>query len=56
MTEQASLKIAVEAGVVRARRVVAAWESGDLAGAINALEEWADDTVEAFPGLDYSDD
>lgn len=43
-------------GAVLARRAAARWESGDLAGAIAALTEWADDVQAAFPGLDYSDD
>ncbi|GEM_PF-2997724 len=32
----------VQAGVAAARRVVGAWESGDLAGAVNELEGWAE--------------
>jgi hypothetical protein len=50
-----ALSVALEAGVMLARRVAANWESGDLALAVGALEEWADDTADAFPTLDYSD-
>lgn len=46
----------LETGAVLALRAVNRWESGDLAGAVNALQEWAGDVQDAFPGLDYSDD
>jgi hypothetical protein len=47
---------ALELGVVLARRVVENWAQGDLAGAVNALEEWADEVEGDFPDLDFSDD
>lgn len=45
----------LETGVVLARRAIAAWSGGDLAGALNALEAWADEVQAEFPGLDYDD-
>lgn len=47
---------ALACGVMLARRVLNNWESGDLAGAVNALREWADDVESDFPDLDYSDE
>lgn len=46
----------LETGVVLVRRALAAWQSGDLAGAVNALDEWADEVESNFPALDYADD
>lgn len=51
-----SMAAVLETGVVLARRVVANWEAGDLAGAVNGLREWADDVESDFPGLDLADD
>lgn len=51
-----TLGVALAVGVVLSRRVVAQWSQGDLAGAVNALEEWADETESRFPALDFSDD
>lgn len=45
----------LETGVVLVRRALAAWASGDLAAAINGLEEWAGDVESNFPALDYDD-
>ena len=41
------------AGVAGAREVVANWSGGDLAGAVNNLEEWADFMVEIYPDMKY---
>lgn len=49
-------KVPLETGVINARRVVANWSSGDLAGAVNGLEEWAGMVETDFPELDLSDD
>jgi len=46
----------LEVGAAFARRAVEVWSSGDLAGAINALESWAEDVESAFPGLDCTDE
>lgn len=46
----------IEAGVFLALKVVENWSSGDLASAVNALEEWANLTKDAFPALDFTDD
>lgn len=43
-------------GVMFARGVVKNWERGDLAGAVNGLDGWADDTEALFPDLDFVDD
>jgi hypothetical protein len=51
-----SAEAALELGVVLARRVVANWSAGDLAAAVNALEEWADEVADDFPALDFADD
>ncbi len=45
----------LEAGHTAARAVVNRWESGDLAGAVHALEGWTYDLETDFPGLDYVD-
>lgn len=54
--ESPSAAALLEVGVVLADRVSSRWESGDLAGAVGALQEWTDDVKDAFPSLDYSDD
>jgi hypothetical protein len=51
-----SAQAALELGVILARAVVASWERGDLAGAVNALDGWADEVADDFPDLDFSDD
>ncbi len=53
--ESPSVRALLENGVVLASRVYSRWESGDLAGAVGALNEWTDDVKAAFPALDYSD-
>jgi hypothetical protein len=53
--EGANMVAALEAGVMLARRAVENWASGDLSFAVNALEEWAEETADRFPHLDYSD-
>ena len=46
----------LESGVMLANEVTGRWSSGDLAGAVNALEEWAGDVQAEFPALDYDPD
>lgn len=46
----------LESGVAQAALIVERWASGDLAGAVNGLEEWANDVQAAFPDLDYTDE
>lgn len=46
---------ALETGYAHAQNVVANWSSGDLAGAVNGLEEWANGLPEAFPGLEFTE-
>lgn len=43
-------------GVAGAREVVANWSRGDLANAVNNLEEWADAMVETYPDMEPSDE
>lgn len=43
-------------GVAAAREVVANWSGGDLAGAVNNLEEWADAMVETYADMEESTD
>ena len=50
-----SARALLENGVVLAERVSSRWESGGLAGAVGALDEWTGDVKLAFPALDYSD-
>jgi hypothetical protein len=50
-----SAEAALELGVILARAVVENWAQGDLAGAVNALEEWADEVEGDFPALDFDD-
>jgi hypothetical protein len=38
-------------GVSAARAVVESWEKGDLAGAVNMLDGWVDEMVEAHPDM-----
>lgn len=41
IAEAPEMKDSIVEGVEHAAQVVARWSSGDLAGAVNALEEWA---------------
>jgi hypothetical protein len=50
-----SARALLETGVFMADTVLSRWESGDLASAVNGLEEWASDVRTAFPALDYDD-
>lgn len=56
VTGRASAACYLETGAALAMEVVGRWSSGDLAGAVNALEEWAGDVMTDFPGLDYEGD
>lgn len=54
--EAPSTAAVLSMGAVLAQRAVDRWTSGDLAAAINALDEWAEEVRTALPGLDYGDD
>ena len=43
-------------GVAAAREVVANWSGGDLAGAVNNLEEWADAMVETYADMEETEE
>jgi len=49
-----SLGAALETGYAHALDVVAKWSAGDLAGAVNGLEEWAEALPEQFPDLEFT--
>lgn len=54
--EAPSTAAVLSTGAVLAQQAVDRWASGDLASAINALDEWAEEVRTALPGLDYGDD
>lgn len=45
---------ALETGYAHALNVVANWSAGDLAGAVNGLEEWAEALPGLFPDLSFT--
>jgi len=50
-----SLGAALETGYAHALDVVAKWSAGDLAGAVNGLEEWAEELPRLFPDLEFTE-